>query len=71
MTLPSYQFVNGGSVAAAGGAGLVTKGLHAASERGVTLCGRPVVNVITEEVDDVAWIVAGCKICDRVMKAAQ
>jgi hypothetical protein len=65
-----YEFVTGATVAADGdGDGAVTSRLHAASEQDLTLCGRRVVSVIREQVNDVAWILGGCKICDRLMQA--
>lgn len=50
------------------GDGAVTGMLHTASLPNVTLCGRPVVTVVREEINEVAWILGGWKIC---MKAAR
>jgi phenylpyruvate tautomerase PptA (4-oxalocrotonate tautomerase family) len=62
-----YQFVRAGTVAH-GNDSVETSVIHAASAEHLTLCGRPVVTVMREEVNDVAWIVAGCKTCDREME---
>ncbi len=68
MRAAGYRFVNGGTVGI-DGPGDATSRIHADAASDVTLCGRPVVEVLGEVIDDVAWIMAACRICERAMKA--